>query len=74
LAGPTYSGVNVLLAIIVFTFVTVALCFTYTWFYVASSGSVVVAAVFHCEHQQILRHLLGTAASLRGNPVCAERR
>jgi len=32
--------------------VTVALSFTYTWFYVASSGSVLVAAVFHSSTNQ----------------------
>src|SRR5215203_6278177 len=47
LAGLNYPGVNPWLAVLVFTFVTVALSFTYTWFYVASSGSVLVAAVFH---------------------------
>jgi membrane protease YdiL (CAAX protease family) len=52
LAGLNYPGVNVLLAIIIFTFVTVALSFTYTWFYVASSGSVLVAAVFHASTNQ----------------------
>jgi uncharacterized protein len=52
LAGLNYPGVNVWLAIIVFTFVTVALTFTYTWFYVASSGSVLVAAVFHASTNQ----------------------
>jgi len=49
LAGLNYPGVNVFLAIIIFTFVTVALSFTYTWFYVASSGSVLIAAVFHAS-------------------------
>jgi uncharacterized protein len=52
LAGLNYPGVNVWLAIIMFTFVTVALSFTYTWFYVASSGSVLVAAVFHASTNQ----------------------
>jgi uncharacterized protein len=52
LAGLNYPGVNVWMAIIVFTFVTVALSFTYTWFYVASSGSVLVAAVFHASTNQ----------------------
>jgi uncharacterized protein len=52
MAGLNYPGVNVWLAIIVFTFVTVALTFTYTWFYVASSGSVLVAAVFHASTNQ----------------------
>jgi len=52
LAGLNYPGVNVWLAIIVFIFVTVALSFTYTWFYVASSGSVLVAAVFHASTNQ----------------------
>jgi membrane protease YdiL (CAAX protease family) len=49
LAGLNYPGVSIWLAIIVFTFVTVALSFTYTWFYVASSGSVLIAAVFHAS-------------------------
>jgi hypothetical protein len=52
MAGLNYPGVNVLLAILIFTFVTVALTFTYTWFYVASSGSVLVAAVFHASTNQ----------------------
>jgi hypothetical protein len=52
LAGLNYPGVNVWLAIIIFTFVTVALSFTYTWFYVASSGSVLVVAVFHASTNQ----------------------
>jgi len=52
LAGLNYPGVNIWLAIIVFTFVTVALSFAYTWFYVASSGSVLVAAVFHASTNQ----------------------
>jgi uncharacterized protein len=52
LAGLNYPGVNIFLAIIVFTFVTVALSFTYTWFYVASSGSVLVAAVYHASTNQ----------------------
>ena len=41
------------MAIIVFIFVTVTLSFTYTWFYVASSGSVMVAAVFHASTNQL---------------------
>jgi uncharacterized protein len=52
LAGLNYPGVSIFLAIIVFTFVTVALSFTYTWFYVASSGSVLVAAVYHASTNQ----------------------
>jgi membrane protease YdiL (CAAX protease family) len=52
LAGLNYPGVNIWLAIIIFTFVTVALSFTYTWFYVASSGSVLIAAVFHASTNQ----------------------
>jgi pimeloyl-ACP methyl ester carboxylesterase len=52
LAGLNYPGVNVWLAIIIFTFTTVTLSFTYTWFYVASSGSVLVAAVFHASTNQ----------------------
>jgi uncharacterized protein len=49
LAGLNFPGVNVWLAILVFTFVTVAVSFAYTWFYVASSGSVLIAAVLHAS-------------------------
>jgi hypothetical protein len=49
LAGLNYPSVNPWLAIIVFTFVTVAISFAYTWFYVASSGSVLIVAVFHAS-------------------------
>jgi hypothetical protein len=49
LAGLNYPGVNPWLAIIVFTFVTVAISFAYTWFYVASSGSVLIAAILHAS-------------------------
>jgi uncharacterized protein len=52
MAGLNYPGVNVWMAIIIFTFVTVALSFTYTWFYLASSGSVLVAAVYHASTNQ----------------------
>jgi uncharacterized protein len=49
LAGLNYPGVNPWLAIIVFTVVTVAISFAYTWFYVASSGSVLIVALFHAS-------------------------
>jgi uncharacterized protein len=49
LAGLNYPGVNPWLAVLVFTFVTVSISFAYTWFYVASSGSVLVAAVLHAS-------------------------
>jgi hypothetical protein len=52
LAGLNYPGVNVWLAILTFLFVTVAVSFAYTWFYVASSGSVLVTAVFHASTNQ----------------------
>jgi hypothetical protein len=48
-AGLNYPGVNVWLAILAFLFVTVAVSFAYTWFYVASSGSVLIAAVLHAS-------------------------
>ncbi len=47
LAGLNYPGVNPWLAILVFLFTVVALSFAYTWFYVASSGSVFVVALLH---------------------------
>src|SRR5215212_536966 len=49
LAGLNYPGVNVWLALLVFLFVTVALSFAYTWLYVASGGSVLIAAVLHAS-------------------------
>jgi hypothetical protein len=48
-AGLNYPGVNVWLAILAFLFVTVSISFAYTWFYVASSGSVLIAAVLHAS-------------------------
>jgi uncharacterized protein len=47
LAGLNYPGVDPWLAILVFLFTLVALSFAYTWFYVASSGSVLVVALLH---------------------------
>ena len=47
LAGLNYPGVDPWLAILVFLFTVVALSFAYTWFYVASSGSVLVVALLH---------------------------
>jgi membrane protease YdiL (CAAX protease family) len=46
-AGLNYPGVSPWLAILVFLFTVVALSFAYTWFYVASSGSVLVVALLH---------------------------
>ena len=70
LAGLNYPGVNVWLAIIVFTFVTVALSFTYTWFYVASSGSVLVAAVFHASTNQFSDTFWAPPLLSGANPLC----
>ena len=47
LAGLNYPGVDFWLAFLVFLFTVVALSFAYTWFYVASSGSVLVVALLH---------------------------
>jgi uncharacterized protein len=47
LAGFNYPDVNVWLAFLVFMFTVVALSFAYNWFYVASSGSVLVVALLH---------------------------
>jgi hypothetical protein len=43
------DGTDKEIALLVFAFVTVALSFTYAWFYVASSGSVLIAAVLHAS-------------------------
>ena len=47
LAGLNYPGVNFWVAFLVFCFTVVVLSFVYTWFYVASSGSVLVVALVH---------------------------
>jgi len=47
LAGLNYPGVNLWVAFLVFLFTVVTLSFAYTWFYVASSGSVLVVALLH---------------------------
>jgi uncharacterized protein len=68
LAGLNYPGVNVWLAVIIFTFVTVALSFTYTWFYVASGGSVLVAAVYHASTNQFSDTFWAPPFLLGANP------
>jgi uncharacterized protein len=68
LAGLNYPGASVWLAIVAFTFVTVALSFTYTWFYVASSGSVLVAAVFHASTNQFTDTFWVPPLLSRANP------
>jgi len=47
LAGLNYPGVKFWVALLVFCFTVVVLSFAYTWFYVASSGSVLVVALLH---------------------------
>jgi CAAX protease family protein len=47
LAGLNYPGVNFWVALLVFLFTVLTLSFAYTWFYVASSGSVLVVALLH---------------------------
>jgi ABC-type uncharacterized transport system permease subunit len=47
LAGLNYPGVDFWLAFLVFLFTVIALSFAYTWFYVASSESVLVVALLH---------------------------
>ena len=47
LAGLNYPRVNFWVALLVFCFMVVVLSFAYTWFYVASSGSVLVVALLH---------------------------
>jgi membrane protease YdiL (CAAX protease family) len=47
LAGLNYPGLNFWVALLVFCFTVVVLSFVYTWFYVASSGSVLVVALVH---------------------------
>src|SRR5918997_1195610 len=47
------DGTDKEIALLVFAFVTVALSFTYAWFYVASSGSVLIAAVLHASFNNV---------------------
>jgi CAAX protease family protein len=49
LAGLNYPDVNFWGALVVFCLVVVGLSFAYTWFYVASGGSVLIAAVLHAS-------------------------
>ncbi len=49
LAGLNYPGVNVWLAFLVFFFFIIPSSFAYTWFYVASSGSVLIVALLHAS-------------------------
>jgi len=47
LVGLNYPGVSPLLAIPLFTLVVIALSFPFTWLYKATSGSIVLASLFH---------------------------
>jgi uncharacterized protein len=49
LAGLNYPHVNFWVSFLVFAFVVVGLSFAYTWFYIASGGSVLIAAVLHAS-------------------------
>jgi uncharacterized protein len=71
LAGLNYPGANVWLAILVFTFVTVTVSFAYTWFYVASSGSVLIAAVLHASFNNFADTLTVPSLLLGAHPFTA---
>jgi hypothetical protein len=47
LAGVLYPGNNPWLILLIFTFSTTMVAFAYTWLFVASSGSTVIATIFH---------------------------
>jgi|SRR5829696_933524 hypothetical protein len=49
LAGLNYPHVNFWVSFLVFAFVVVGLSFAYTWFYIASGGSVLITAVLHAS-------------------------
>jgi membrane protease YdiL (CAAX protease family) len=47
LAGVLYPGNNPWLILLIFTFSTTMVTFAYTWLFVASKGSAMIATVFH---------------------------
>lgn len=47
IGGLNYPGQNLFLVLPVFTFFVILLTFPFTWLYVASGGSVLIAAVLH---------------------------
>src|SRR5215218_4389773 len=67
-AGLNFPGVNVWLALLVFAFVTVSISFAYTWFYVASSGSVLIAAILHASFNNFSDKFWGAPLLTEVNP------
>jgi len=67
-AGLNFAGVNVWLALLVFAFVTISISFAYTWFYVASSGSVLIAAVLHASFNNFSDKFWGSPLLSGTNP------
>jgi hypothetical protein len=67
-AGLNFPGVNVWLALLVFAFVTISISFAYTWFYVASSGSVLIAAVLHASFNNFSDKFWGPPLLSGANP------
>ena len=71
LAGLNYPGVNPWLAILIFLFTVVALSFAYTWFYVASSGSVLVVALVHQSNNTFADNFWQPPLMSEGSQVAA---
>jgi len=67
-AGLNFAGVNVWLALLVFAFVTISISFAYTWFYVASSGSVLIVAVLHASFNNFSDKFWGPPLLSGANP------
>jgi len=68
LAGLNYPGRNPWLALLVEIVATIGIAFPFTWLYVASGGSVLVAAVLHASLNAYADTLIGTRIP-QANPL-----
>lgn len=68
-AGMNFPGQNPLLATLVFTFTVVFLSFAFTWFYIVTGGSVLLAGILHGSTNAYGDGLTSRELIPNGNPL-----
>ncbi len=67
--GLNFPGQNLLLIILTFTFLVVLLSFPFTWLYIASRGSVLIAAILHNTFNNYADTFMNPNFIPNGNPL-----
>ncbi len=67
--GLNFPGQNLLLIILTFTFLVVLLSFPFTWLYIASRGSVLIAAILHNTFNNYADTFMNPKFIPNGNPL-----